>query len=437
MKKKKKRFSQNSLKLLDEIYEETLKCMKCGLCRSVCPVFLETQLEPNVARGKIALVQALKEGDLEVTKILEDRLSRCLLCGTCAMNCPSGVRVDLIVAKARVLAQSVRGLSPIKWFLLRIFLKNRWVFKLGVKIGAILQPVLFSRRKEGFEIGLSQKRVVMPLKKDRFLDLCQDTIEANKKKVAIFFGCTINFILHHLGKSMIEILKSKNVSIIIPKSQVCCGLVAESQGDEETFRKLAEENIDAFYGLSVDYIVFACATCYYTFKKAYLEMLFDEKDPYFEKANWVAKRCIDITEYLVNVASVEDVYLDENIFHKVPKVTYHDPCHMAKGLGIKDAPRRFIERIKGIEFLEMEEPDRCCGGGGSFSLKYYDISLSILKKKMENVKKTKADILLTTCSGCYNQLFDGAKKFSDNLLVMHPVELYYIAWSGKYESFRD
>lgn len=424
----------NVLEIIKELEDSIIKCTKCGLCQSVCPVFSELGRESSVARGKIALVEALIQGRLKLTSTLAERVRCCLLCATCVESCPSGVRVDYIVSKARAaIAAKIRGISPIKWIILKIFLKNRRLFNLGLKIASILQGALFRptgfgyTHKSRLDIGLDSRRVVLPLARETLKEKWPEMItpESPGRRVALFTGCTINYMLTEIGDAVIKTLLKHGVEVIIPKCQTCCGNVAMAAGDESTFRALAKSNLELFSGLNVDAVIVACATCAYTLKNQYLTLLENEPEEFLNMARMVSDRTYDICEYLVNIIKVK------RILHKETQspedeilVTYHDPCHLKRGLGIYKEQRDLISLIEGVRLKEMSMPDRCCGGGGSFNISYYDLSLKILDKKIDEIEMTGATVVLTSCAGCHMQLVDGLAQRSLPIQVKHPIELY-------------
>ena len=426
----------NILEAIRELEDDIQRCVKCGLCRSVCPVFLELGWESSVARGKIALVEALSEGRLEVTSTLCERIECCLLCGKCVENCPSGVRVDHIIFKAREMSTRIRGFSLTKRIVLKIFLRNHFLFHLGLKIASVFQGIVL--RAEGnshvyktrLNIGLDKRRAVLPLAKKSLQERWPDIIspEIPFRRVALFTGCIMNSVLPGIGEAAIKALLSHDVEVILPKDQSCCGIIALASGDEATFRTLAKRNLKIFSSLKVDGIITTCATCGYALKHLYTELLQYESKNMQDMAHGVSERTYDICEYFVNNLQVPAISRKERqITGNGITVTYHDPCHLNQTPGIRQAQRKFLGLIDTLHMQEMNEPDRCCGGGGSFGLSYYDVSLKILYRKMDDIAKTDADVVLTSCAGCHMQLVDGLAKRSLAVRVKHPVELYYEA----------
>ena len=420
----------NIKKLEDDIG----KCAKCGLCQSVCPIFLELGKESSVARGKIALVEALSEGKIKASLNLAEKIQCCLLCRTCVENCPSSVRVDHIIYKSRVITADTRGVLSVKLLLLKAFLRYQRLLNISINIASTFQKLLFKQtglnntRRPRLNIGLNRRRVVLPLASKPLRDQwpeCNLSYKS-KRKVVLFTGCIINYVLTKTGDSVIKVLMEHGVDVVIPKDQSCCGIIAMASGDETTFKKLAKNNLKLLANLSADAIIVACATCANTLKYQYLSLLFNEPDEFHDMAEKVAGKTYDICEYLINILGVRN--LPQKKFKSPLKkaiATYHDPCHQRRGQRGYAEQRELINTIDYVRLKEM--PARCCGGGGSFNLSYYNLSLKIAEKRIADIEETGADIVLTNCSGCYLQLIDILAQRSSSIKVKHPVDLYYEA----------
>ena len=213
-------------------------------------------------------------------------------------------------------------------------------------------------------------------------------------------------------------IEKAGASVIVPLDQHCCGMPALGMGDIETAKSLALKNLEAFEQYELDYITTACATCGDGLRRRFKELLGDE---YPERVNAFCSKVRDITELLVNELEFE--ISTSHIPHPTSQlVTYHDPCHLNRGQGIKDAPRELIE-ISGARFKEMSHPCRCCGLGGSFNITDYDFSMEIARSKAEDIKNTGADIVATACPGCMIQIKDGLHQIGVKAKVLHVVEL--------------
>ena len=142
-----------------------------------------------------------------------------------------------------------------------------------------------------------------------------------------------------------------------------------------------------------------------------------------EEIKKIGEKIIDINEFIVK-KTVSDFPDEKKAKENIIKMTYHDPCHLKKSLNVVNEPRILIKQNKKYDFIEMEDSDRCCGMGGSFSITHYNISEKIAEKKIENIKKTKAKVVSTACPACMMQLSDALSKIEDKIKVKHSIEIY-------------
>jgi glycolate oxidase iron-sulfur subunit len=406
-------------------------CMKCGFCLSACPVYKEELVESSVARGRNALVKGLLKGEVTFTPELAERLDKCTLCKTCTTNCPAGVNIPSVVIAARADQFRKRGLSFPYNFIYRSILPRRVLFGRTVK-GAGLAQKIFFPRGEGtlrhmpqFLSGLGKGRNI-PQVASRFLRQRVPVVNLPprgtefKFKAGYMTGCMTDFVFPELGRKIIDFLTRNGVEVVVPRGQGCCGApVYIGAGDFETGRKMADANVKAFKGLDV--VIIDCATCGSAIQD-YGRYLADtpqrEKD-YRE----LAQKMVHITAFLVDVLK-----LPAEAYKAVPAVrgktvTWHDPCHLSRHMGVREQPRRILKMIPDIKYVEMAEADRCCGMAGGFSLHYYELSSKIADKKIKNIRDSGADIVVSGCPGCEIQLMDGIARHKLPVKVMHIMEL--------------
>jgi len=194
----------------------------------------------------------------------------------------------------------------------------------------------------------------------------------------------------------------------------CCGLPAWSYGDLAAARHLAARNLPLLDGGRFDAIVTDCSSCTAFIKK--YPLLFTDNDPCRDKAREVASSTRDVAEWL----AAEVIPFSNALEGK--RVTFHDPCHASRGQGIVKPPRDLLRQMPGAEFVEMHEADWCCGGAGAYALSHFDLAMQVLDRKMENLKKTGADVLVTTCPACIIQLSYGVRRHNLNVKVQHLTE---------------
>ncbi|MCK4862878.1 MAG: (Fe-S)-binding protein [Dehalococcoidales bacterium] len=417
---------------IDRFKEDLDKCTKCGFCMSYCPVYQEEHVESSVARGKIMLIRALLDGTLEATDEMAEQLNRCTLCMTCAENCPAGTQVPAVITAARADKVRLKGLSFPYNIVYRWLLPRRRLFGGVVRLASWFQGI-FLPKTEGtirhlslFLSALGKGRHI-PQIAPKFLR--QSVPEINKPPAGVevkytvgyFTGCMTDFVFPELGKKIINFLTRNSVEVVVPRGQGCCGApVFLGAGDFATGRRMADTNVKAFKEL--DYIITDCATCASAMKD-YVKFLADNDDRKREYTEFAGK-IKDITEFLVDVLQLPpSAYRVAGEF-KGKTVTWHEPCHLGRYLGVKEQPRKILKSIPDIHFVEMPDADRCCGMAGTFSIYFYDLSKKIADKKAASIDSTGADIVVTDCPGCQIQLIDSTTRHGMPQKVMHIMELF-------------
>ncbi|MEL7633707.1 (Fe-S)-binding protein [Sporomusa sphaeroides] len=408
-----------------EWQQQLVKCIRCGTCRSVCPVFQASDNENTTARGKVKLLEAVSEGKLALTPELQTRMSKCLLCKACAPGCPSGVRTDELFLSARR-ALAVKNGLPIAKKLAFTGLTYRKLFDLGLKMGAAFQGIVFKDAPGGrgklarFPLpgaGLSQRRIIPPLASTPLRSRLPETskVASPKARVAFYTGCMLNYVYPESGEAIVKILKAHDVEVVIPARQSCCGTPAFTSGDYQVGRYLAEENVKVLAAGNYDAIITGCASCGAALKHEYGAII---EDPAVKTA-WesLAAKVKDITQF------VAEVGLKQDLREVKAKITYHDPCHLVRGMGVTKEPRQLLKAIPGVEYAEMKDAAKCCGAGGTFSMAYYDIARTINDWKLDNAEKTGAGILATGCSACRMHITDGLGQRGSSMRVLHTAEI--------------
>jgi glycolate oxidase iron-sulfur subunit len=344
------------------------------------------------------------------------------------MFCPAGINADQLMLALRADLVRERGLSLPKKVAYRWLIPYRQRFARLMKLAARFQHLLPEdeggfKHLPSFLSFLGEQRYVPHIASTSLIEQVPNVvspapgIEA-KMKVGFFVGCIFNLIWPEIGKSIINFLVKNGVEVVIPKEQGCCGMPVSGGGDFETARILADNTISVFSDL--DLVVTGCATCSSALKH-YQIYLADNEERTKSYGEFSAK-VRDLTEFLV-----DDLKLAESLYRtqygEGLRVTYHDPCHMARYQNITKQPRKILKSIKGLEFVEMEGADDCCGMGGAFSIYHYQLSQRIADHKIQSIKKTNADIVVTTCPGCMIQIQDGLLRHKIPQKVLHLAQL--------------
>ncbi len=417
--------------LIKELEDQLAVCMRCGMCQAVCPVFAETGREADVARGKLALLDGLVQEMFKDPQGVNDRLMRCLLCGSCSANCPSGVKVLDVFIKARAILTGYMGLHPLKKAIFRGMLVRPEFFDRLMEWGSKLQG--FFVKPVDDLLGTSCGRLLSPLGDRHFKALAPTAFHRKVKpmntnagpsglKVAYFAGCVIDKVFPNIGEAVMHTMEHHGVGVYLPEDFACCGIPALSSGDTPAFNRMVRHNLQRFAAEPFDFLVTACATCTSTIRKLWPLMAEDLSPEAREQVTAIAARTVDVSQFLVDEVGVHPVELQGD--HQKILLTYHDPCHLKKSLGVASQPRALLQSNPRYRFTEMVEADRCCGMGGSFNLQHYDISASIGKRKRDNIVQSKCEVVATSCPACMLQMSDMLSQAGVRVQVRHAIEIY-------------
>lgn len=411
---------------LERVATEMKKCVKCGACRANCPAFSTFQREPATARGKVALAQHLMKGDITLDDGTYTAMSKCLLCGSCVDKCPNQVPTDEIVIAAREALAKRRGLTTFHKAVGQV-IKNRKLMNMGALAAAVLGPIFF--RKVPTTSGLRLRfpmpfiggsRHIPQIAKKPFMKRHPEVIqgEPGKPRIVFFVGCMTNFVYTEIGEATLALFRHLGCTVIIPRGQQCCGLPGMSGGDLNTVRELAEQNLAALEAHEADYVMTACATCGGALHKLYPLVIGKRNPELKQRLQALADKTVDAAVLLQKLGlDPAQTGAGEGM-----RITYHDPCHH-RTAGIAKQPRALLTGTPGLELVEMEGADRCCGLGGTFNVYHYESSLDINAGKSRAIIETGADAVVTGCPGCIMQLSDGLKQAGDKTRVLHTVEL--------------
>lgn len=234
------------------------------------------------------------------------------------------------------------------------------------------------------------------------------------KKVAFYAGCLIDFAYPDLGEDIVEVLNHFGVEVVFPQEQTCCGAPAKYSGAKSAAIKMAQQNVEALDSPEYDAIISACPTCTIVVRDDFLKLLGD--DPKWgEAAKKINSKVRDFTDLVMELAGEEKwAELIEG-----PKITYHDSCHYNRQLGLKGVARKALTELSGCELIEMESSDLCCGMGGSYTVKFPELSGPILEKKLSSVEKSGADFVAMDCPGCLMQIGGGLDRQGSRVKAKH------------------
>jgi glycolate oxidase iron-sulfur subunit len=268
-------------------------------------------------------------------------------------------------------------------------------------------------------LGLRDRERLLPkIESTFFFDDLGETFPAQgprRARVAFFAGCVAQVTFSELNRATIRVLQANGCEVVVPAQQVCCGALPAHAGVRDVARNLARANLAAFPAGDFDAIITNAAGCGSTLKE-YTHLFAADAQERNEAAKFTSKMR-DVCEFLADLGLTAPL-------RKIPmRVTYQDSCHLVHGQKIREAPRKLIRAVPGVELIEMELADQCCGSAGVYNVTETEASLELLALKMESTRATKAEVIVTANPGCILQLRAGAAIHGTGQEVLHVVEL--------------
>ncbi len=407
--------------------------MHCGLCLPTCPTYDATKLERHSPRGRIALMRAIADGELQASKTFGEEMYYCLGCLACMTACPAGVNYAELFEHARAEVESSGVLRSAKRNILRS-LAIHWLFgsvnRLQV-VGRLLR--LYQQlglqtlvRRSGLLRLLPQRlrelEAITPQIQADFSSERIPTVTApagpKRYRVAMLTGCAQDIIFSDVNQDTVEVLARNGCEVITPAEQLCCGSLHAHNGEWEWAQELARKQIDQFPPDQFDAIISNAGGCG-SHLKHYHKLLGD--DPaYQHRAKLWDQKVKDIHEWLDQIGMIE---LPRNGRTEQVVVTYHESCHLAHGQKITAEPRRLLRSIPHLKLVELPESNWCCGSAGIYNLIQPEMANELLVRKLNHIRTTHATVVATGNPGCLLQLINGARKEGLTLRVAHPVTL--------------
>jgi len=414
-------------------YEDYAHCVHCGLCLNHCPTYRLWGREADSPRGRIRQICLVDQGRLEVGEMFVTHIDRCLDCRACETACPSGVEYGKLVELARAQIEQ-KYKRPFISRLFRNFVYRRLLpypnrIAMAARVMRVYQRSGLAALARGS--GLlrlvhleDRERLAPPIDSKFFFSDLGKTFPAHgqrRARVALFAGCIAQVSFAELNRATIRVLQANGCEVVVPAQQTCCGALAAHAGIRDVARDLAKKNFAAFRDADYDVILTNAAGCGSTLKE--YPQLFDEAEeatpaePDLEQARAFSTHVRDVTEFLA------DLGLSAPLRSMPLRVTYQDSCHLLHGQKIREAPRKLIRAVPGVELVEMPFADQCCGSAGVYNVAQTKTSLELLAQKMEFARQTKAQAIVTANPGCILQLRAGTAIHSTGQEVLHVIEL--------------
>ena len=400
----------------DPVFSQIFRCVRCGACANVCPVFrmVGGHRMGHIYIGAIGLVLTYLFHDRKIAKTL---CQNCVGCGACKDVCSGGIDLPALIQEIRNRFSKEDG-APIPARLASVAMKNRRAFH------SLLKFMRFSHRpvagKDGFvrhlpmalfgKHGFKSLPAFAPKAfREMWPALRPASPEKTRFKVALFAGCAQDFVYPAHLQAAVKVLAAANVEIVFPMEQTCCGLPLSMLGEAETAKEVARQNMSAF-PKDCDAIVTLCASCASHLKHGYANLIGEDAKAFSDKVT-------DFASFVHDSLGLDSFSLSKS----AEKVTYHASCHLCRGLGVKDAPRAILKVT--ADYTPSAEEESCCGFGGTFSAKFPEISAGLMKKKLADISASGAKRLALDCPGCAMQIGGGADREKLGIRVSHVAEI--------------
>jgi iron-sulfur cluster protein len=407
----------------DPRFKQALQCVRCASCLNVCPVFrlVGGHVFGKVYTGGIGTIltawfDALKESD--------EIQSLCIQCGNCKEVCPGKIDIpDLILELRRRLA--VEKGQPMLQKAIFSVVNNRRMFHTMLRAASLGQKPFakqgFIRHLPLFLGNMTEFRSLPAIADVPFRDRVKNIKQPLcAEKAAFFGGCLVDFAYPEMGESVVEVLNKAGVEVIFPEGQTCCGAPARYSGAYEVAAQNAADNIRALLAEDVQYVVSACPTCTVALRQEFIANLEAVgRTGELPAARQLAEKVVDFSTLVRRFVEQGRLKLKPGLEPK--KFTYHDSCHLKRTLRAEQAPRQLMQQA-GYELVEMQESDMCCGMGGSYTLTLPELSAPILERKLGNIEKAGAPLVLIDCPGCVMQIRGGLDKRGSNIKVEHTAQ---------------
>jgi len=405
----------------DPIFSQIFRCVRCGACANVCPVFrlVGGHKMGYIYIGAIGLILTYFFHGKDKAAVL---CQNCVGCEACANVCAGGIDLPRLIReiRARVTEEQGGGVAA----LLGSVMKNRRIFHSLLKFAKHAQKPFtggaqFQRHLPAMFLGKHGFKALPAIAarsfRDRWADI-KPQVSRPDMKVAIFSGCAQDFIYPEQLEACVKILAARNIAVDFPMEQTCCGLPLEMMGQRKTAIDVARQNIRAFQKERYDAIITLCASCASHLKHTVVKIVENERD-ISSQAQAFADKVTDFSSFMHDKLGLTA----EDFNQSDEKVTYHASCHLCRALKVKEAPRALI--ASAAQYVPCDEEEVCCGFGGSYSAKFPEISAQILENKLKRVQATGATRLVMDCPGCVMQLRGGAEKQGMDIKVQHLSEL--------------
>ncbi|MBV9596300.1 MAG: (Fe-S)-binding protein [Chloroflexi bacterium] len=400
------------LESLQAEYDNMLRCIRCAACLTACPTYVVTHKEEEGPRGRIAIMRAIVEGQLDVTPDAVTHLDNCLLCEACTNVCPSGIEMERMgiafrdsLTAGKTSEQPLAARLAFSWLFgdlghFRLLARLMWLYqRSGAQWLARNLGILKLMRMQDSES-------LLPRVPSRFVTPKGQSV-GEGPTARIFAGCIMSTAFAPTTEATARVVAAFGSRAEMTAGQVCCGALQAHSGAVERARELARQNLDAF-GDGDEPIIVNAAGCG-AMLKHYAALLPDES-----RAARFAARVKDVSEFLAGKTP-----------RRPPReldltVAIQDPCHLLHAQRVSSQPRQLLRAIPGVKTVEIAEGEVCCGSAGIYNVTHQGTAAELQQRKCANIVATGCDAVVTGNPGCFVQIQAGLPK---TIQVRHIVDV--------------
>jgi glycolate dehydrogenase iron-sulfur subunit len=430
---------------IDSSVKPLKNCGKCGLCLGACPVYKVLKEEQASPRARLQLIKAHENNTLESSALLKELISKCLMCGSCAVACPSGINhYEKFMEMREKMVKEVGETPAIKSLIFLLARESRIRMGAGIaRMGQKLTPGFLANK---YCLGNIPLKQFPPLNPVPFRKTAARVIPARgtkKGSLVYFTGCATNYMYEDTGISTIGVLTHLGYEVIIPKDQTCCGIPLMFHGARDQAVENMITNIAALGAYECDKILVDCTTCGAALKDEYPALIkkiiskgnlpklsSHPPHPFWEAlaadAQKIAGKTMDILTFIA--LRKQDLVFDQTAPNLGP-VAYHAPCHSRNSFNTLPLVQTILKELPFIQYTPTPDEAECCGGGGTFFYEHPKTAKKIMDKKKSHVKGVQAKYWLTDCPVCRINLAGNLDRTNalEDIQVLHPITLIFNA----------
>jgi len=404
--------------------EELNNCIRCGMCLPTCPTYVLTGKERSSPRGRISLIRAVAEGDVDVdSKVFQEEMSDCLGCLGCVTACPAGVQYGELLEAARdqLWRRWPWWKRALGTLVLSVF-DRPWLLLLGTRALFVFQKSGLSAFTARLLTGkLREFHRMLPIASwNGSRQVIPGRTPGGRGRVGVLLGCVMDVAFVKENVATVNVLRRQGFQVEAPPEQPCCGALHAHSGRLDWARAQAKRLIATFEQHPVDWIVVNSAGCG-SLMKHYGHLLEGEPE-WADRAAAFSARVRDVQEFLA------EIELRPPLPQVVQPLTYHDACHLAHGQAIRQAPRQLLKQLAGPGYRELAEADLCCGSAGTYNVTHFETASQLLDRKLDAIEASGAKRVGVANPGCLLQIRYGLARRGSKIAAEHPVVLLDEAW---------